>query len=258
MDNDQLDEYLCKRMHTRDYRIYSLPRAYRPDVEQLRARQLLIITISEVQVERARGEATEDEASEDAAEEDVSDIHADTPVHTGPLVVAPIDAIDKKYFLAQFPLIAGAWSTGEYIQSLGYSPRHAYFHRAQYVVHQVTKAMRSIRGELVSRERMPADQTIQKLFDDHARGCVDGATGEQYSPLMTAVRALHYVEEETLRKESLVGFWCALPEGAKGLLVPTHFLSACRAGIMQHAESDPGPAHQPRQHPGRAAVLAVV
>ena len=84
MDNDQLDEYLCKRMHTRDYRIFSLPRAYRPDVEQLRARQLLIITISEVQVERARGEATEDEASEDAAEEDVSDIHADTPVHTGP------------------------------------------------------------------------------------------------------------------------------------------------------------------------------
>ena len=55
---------------------------------------------------------------------------------------------------------------------------------------------------------------------------------------MTAVRALHYVEEETLRKESLVGFWCALPEGAKGLLVPTHFLSACRAGIMQHADSD--------------------
>jgi hypothetical protein len=232
-------------MRTWHYCTYSLPHAYRPDVEQLRAQQLLIITISEVKVERARGEATEDEASEDVAEEEVSAIPTSTPVNTGlALVVAPIDAIDNKYFLVQFPLIAGAWSTGEYIQSLGYSPRNAYFHRAQYVVHQVTKAMRSIQRELVSRERMPADQTIQKLFDEYARGCVDGATGEQYSPLMTVVRALHYVEEVTLRKESLVGFWCALPKGAKGLLVPTHFLSACRAGIMQHADSDPDIAAQ--------------
>jgi hypothetical protein len=34
MENDQLDEYLCKRMHTRDYRIYSLPRAREHGGEQ--------------------------------------------------------------------------------------------------------------------------------------------------------------------------------------------------------------------------------
>ena len=119
MDNEQLDAYLCDLMATRDYNTYSLPRKHRLSVEQLRAQPLDIITISEAQVERARGEATEDEASEATEEEEAAAIPASTPVNDGPFVVAPRDAIDRQYFLAQFPLIASAWSTGDFIQSLG-------------------------------------------------------------------------------------------------------------------------------------------
>ena len=166
------------------------------------------------------------------------------PGHGGPLRIAPLGVINQKYFLAQFPNVAGAWSTGAYIESLGYSRQHAFFHRAQYVVHRVTQTMRHIQRDLLNGTRLPADQTIQNLFDEHAKGCVGGATGEQYTALMTAVRALHFVEEETLREKSLVGFWCAMPEGAKGLLVPTHFLSACRAGVKIKARHDAATARR--------------
>ena len=244
MNDEQLDVYLCGHMRTGDYTIYSLAQAYRPSAETLRAEQLLVITISEIQVARARGEGTEEDESDGSEADEVVGNAAYIPGNGGPLRIASLGVIKQKYFLAQFPNVAGAWSTGEYITSLGYNRRHAFFHRAQYVVHKVTQTMRHIRRDLLGGKRLPADQTIQNLFDEHAKGCVGGATGEQYTALMTAVRALHFVEEETLGEKSLVGFWCALPTGAKGLLVPTHFLSACRAGVNLKARQDPGIARK--------------
>ena len=91
--------------------------------------------------------------------------------------------------------------------------------------------MRHIQSDLLDEARLPANLTIQNIFDEYTKGSVGGATGEQYTTLMTDMRALHFVEDETLREKSLVGFWCALPKRAIGLMVPTHFLGVCTASV---------------------------
>ena len=151
--SEQLDAYLCGQSFAGDT-IYSLAQAYRPSAERLRAEQLLVITISEVQVARTHGEGTEEEESDGGEAEEVVENPAYISGHGGPLRIAPLGVINQKYFLAQFPNVAGAWSTGAYIESLGFNRQHAFFHRAQYVVHRVTQTMRHIQRDLLSRKIM--------------------------------------------------------------------------------------------------------
>ena len=98
--------------------------------------------------------------------------------------------------------------------------------------------MRHIQSDLLDEARLPANLTIQNIFDEYTKSSVGGATGEQYTTLMTDMRALHFVEEETLREKNPVGFWSAVPKRAKGLMVPTHFLGVCTAGVKIKARHD--------------------